>query len=245
MPEWALAGADRRAVAAIGWLVLATAFGLYLRGEEARVTRELRVARSGTSVQRRALLRRRRPAPYFGVAMFWYAAVRILATLASTTLGYAAVLLAEGEVGAAEGVLAGFGQSLSTGPLASLRRVVRADALRARGTEDSLGEAIRALLDAAPLTNAEAERYRLHVLVQALLELGDESTARDVAETLRERGDDELAPYLTWLTVWFDWSHLDPPSEGDLRRALLLGRAHGAEALVAKLTAALAEKSPA
>ncbi len=215
---------------------------LYLRGEEARLCRELRVARSGTSVQRRTLLRRRRPSPYFGLAMFWYAAVRVLAALASTTLGYAAVLLAEGDVDVADATLRGFGQALSFGDLRALRSVVAADLLRARGGEVALGEAIRAMVAIPPMAHVEAERYRVHVLVKALLEQADDATARALAEDLKARADDDVRVYLVWLATWFDWTHLDAPGDAEMRRALLLARAHGAVDLVGRLESQLAAR---
>jgi hypothetical protein len=244
LPAWFGPERERVPVAAVGWAVLSAAFWLYLRGEEARLARELRVARSGTSVQRRALLRRRRPTPYFGIAMFWYAAVRVLGALASTTLGHAAVLVAEGELQAARATLAGFGQLLAVGPLRELRAAVEADLARAVGTEESLATAIKALYAAPPFAHVEAERYRMHVLVKALLQQGDEATARTIAEDLKASTDDELRVYAVWLRTWFEWTHLDAPSEPDMRLALLLARTHGALDLVARLEIALAAAAP-
>jgi hypothetical protein len=231
---------ERLPLALLVWLLLSVALWVYLRGEEARLARELRVARTGTSVQRRTVLRRRRPTPYFGLAMFWYAAVRVVGALASTTLGFAAVLLAEGDVTGAEAALAGLGGRLSAlGRLGELRAVVQADVLRALGTEESLAAAIRALVACPPLPVVEAERYRVHVLVKALLQQGDEATARSLAEDLKSSGDHELRVYVTWLLTWFEWTHLGVPTEADVRLALLLARTHGAEDLVARLDARL------
>ena len=177
------------------WAAMSAAFGLYLRGEEARLARELRIARSGTPVQRGVILRRRRPAPYFGLAMFWYAAVRVVAALGSTTLGYAAVLIASGELDAAEAALGGPGRYLSFGALRELRTVVEADAMRAIGSEASLGEAIRALYAMPAIDHVEAERYRIHVLVRALLEQGDLATARSLVDELAEHPDEDRRVY--------------------------------------------------
>ncbi len=245
LPAWFGPERERVPVAAVAWAVLSAAFWLYLRGEEARLTRELRVARSGTSVQRRALLRRRRPTPYFGIAMFWYAAVRVLAALASTTLGYAAVLVAETELQAARATLGGFAQLLTFGPLRELRAVVEADLDRATGTEESLAKAIRSLYAGPAFAHHEAERYRLHVLVKALLQQGDEATARTIAEELKGSDDEVLRVYGVWLSTWFEWTHLDAPTEADTRLALLLARTHGAVDLVARLEAALRQAAPA
>ncbi len=237
LPAWIGAERERPLVAAAAWAVLSVAFWLYLRGEESRLSRELRVARSGTSIQRRTLLRRRRPAPYFGLAMFWYAAVRVLAALASTTLGVAAVLVAEGEIGLAEASLRGIGQALSFGDLRALRVVVEADVSRAHGTEASLADSIQALVALPPLPETEAERYRIHVLVKALLQQGDDGTARDIAEQLQSREDEELRVYVVWMQTWFEWTHLAPPAEAEVRLATLLARTHGADDLVARLEA--------
>ncbi len=239
LPPWFGPEAQRVPVAAVLWAMASAALWAYLRGEESRLARELRVARSGTSVQRRAVLRRRRPTPYFGIAMFWYAAVRILAAMASTTLGYAAVLVAEGDLQTAGATLGGFGPKLAFGALRDLRTVVEADLARAIGTEESLQAAIKALFESSSLRNREAERYRVHVLVKALLQQGDEPTARAVAEDLKGTDDAELRVYAVWLGTWFEWTHLDAPSEADMRMALLLARTHGAVDLVARLESAL------
>jgi hypothetical protein len=244
LPPWFGPERERLPICAIAWAVLSGALWLYLRGEEARLTHELRVARGGTSVQRRTLLRRRRPTPYFGIAMFWYAAVRVLAALASTTLGYAAVLVAEGDLQAARAALGGFAQLLALGPLRELKTVVAADLERAVGTEESLATAIKALFSTPPMAHVEAERYRVHVLVKALLQQGDEATARAVAEDLKGTDDGELRVYSVWLRTWFEWTHLDAPSDADVRMALLLARTHGAVDLVARLEAALGPALP-
>jgi hypothetical protein len=198
-----------------------------LSGEESRLTRELRTARAGSHVARQTLLRRRRAAP-------WYA------RMASTTLGLAAVHLADGDAESAQRAFDANPIAMRYGRLDALREVVRADVLRGIGAESTLGDAIRALYNMGSLPNVEAERYRTHVLVKALLEQADGATARDLAFDLAKSTDDELRVYAAWLRAWFDLEDLSAPSEGDVRKALLLARSHGAEELIAKLEAQLA-----
>ncbi len=227
------------------WTAGSLVFWLYLGGEEARLVRELRVARTGTTVQRNVVMRRRRPGPRFVIVMVWQAAVRLLTVLASTRLGYAAVLLAEGDVEAADAVLRGLERVLPQGgTLGQLRAVVHADLLRARGSEASLAEAIQALHAMSPIRHVEAERYRIHVFVKALLEQADGATARSLAEDLARHPDAELHVYAIWLRVWFDLEHLPTPAEADTRLAILLARVHGAEDLVRRLEAALPKDPP-
>jgi len=54
--------------------------------------------------------------------------------------------------------------------------VVEADLSRASGSPASLDGAIRALRALEPTGNVEADRYRTHVLVKAILERGDDDT---------------------------------------------------------------------
>ena len=94
------------------------------------------------------------------------------------------------------------------------------------------------------LGNREADLYRTHVLVKALLQQGDPEGALELAHALEGSGDEEERIYAAWLRVWFDleaaeddegeWRPLD---EGELRRATLLARAHGADELVEMLEA--------
>jgi hypothetical protein len=198
-----------------------------LAGEDSRLTRELRTARAGSHVARQTLLRRRRSAP-------WYA------RMVSSTLGLAAVHLAEGDAESARAAFHANSFSMSFGRLRDLRAVVNADLLRGIGAESTLGDAIRALYNMAPLPNLEAERYRVHVLVKALLEQADGATARDLAHDLAASTDDELRVYAVWLRAWFELEDLPAPAEGDVRKALLLARSHGAEDLVGRLEAQLA-----
>jgi hypothetical protein len=98
-----------------------------------------------------------------------------------------------------------------------------------------------------PIGHREADLYRTHVLVKALLEQGDTDTAVEVAGDLERAAgrsqDEEQQLYATWLRVWFDldaeaagyreaWPALP---EGQLRMAALMARAHGADRLVEKL----------
>jgi hypothetical protein len=94
----------------------------------------------------------------------------------------------------------------------------------------------------------EADLYRTHVLVKALLEQGDAEGAGEVARELDASRDDEERVYVVWLRTWFDldvnlpaadlpWP---PLSQGELRMAALLARAHGADKLVEKLQARMA-----
>jgi hypothetical protein len=180
----------------------------------------------------------------FVLTIFWHAAARLLASLASTRLGFAAVLVAEGDLVAAQGAMGIAWPWSLAGTLGQLRRVVQADLMRGGGTEASLEQAIKTLYAMDPLEHVEAERYRTHVLVKALLEQADGATARQLADDLASHPDEELRVYAVWLGVWFDLSHLPKPTEPDVRRAMLLARTHGAEELVKRLEALLAPASP-
>ncbi len=104
---------------------------------------------------------------------------------------------------------------------------------------------------AAPTGNREADLYRTHVLVKALLEQGDAEGALEMYRTLEKSTDEDDLVYATWLRVWFeleaaaeegeDWPAL---SEGQLRMAALLARTHGAEKLVEMLEARIASVAP-
>ncbi|HEY3816731.1 MAG TPA: hypothetical protein VGL81_06150 [Polyangiaceae bacterium] len=201
-----------------------------LRAEESRLTRELRTARTGTGVLRGLVARRRQQTPF-------------LARLFTTKLGLAAVLLADGDRDGALDVLSGGSPLMQGGRLLALRAVVDADLERATGTAAGRQRCIEQLRSAAPLGNREADLYRMHVLVKALLELGDAEAAVEVLGMLEPSRDEEHQLYVAWLRVWFDldaeaadyresWPELP---EGQLRLATLLARAHGAEKLVEKL----------
>jgi hypothetical protein len=201
-----------------------------LRAEESRLTRELRTARTGSAVLRGLVARRRQQTPLF-------------ARLFATRLGLAAVLLADGDRDEAVHVLSGGSRVMQGGRLRELRAVVDADLERATGTSAALERCIQELRDMPPLGNREADLYRMHVLVKALLEQGDPESAVEVLGTLEPSGDEEQQLYVAWLRVWFDldaeaadYRHNWPPlPEGQLRMATLLARAHGAEKLVEKL----------
>jgi hypothetical protein len=206
-----------------------------LRAEESRLARELRTARTGTAALRGMVLGRRQQLPFF-------------ARLFSTRLGTAAVLLADGERGAALDLLAAGSPLMQGGRMSELRGVVGADADRAGGNPDALGRCIRDLSARRPIGNREADLYALHVLVKAVLEHGDVDAALQLVERLERSQDEDERLYVVWLRAWFD---LDAggatdasdgrgrgrgrESEGDIRLAALLARAHGAEKLVEKL----------
>jgi hypothetical protein len=162
-----------------------------LRAEESRLARELRTARTGTGVLRGMVARRRQQSPF-------------LARLFATKLGTAAVLLADGDRSGALDVLAGGSPLMQGGRLEKLRAIVDADAERASGTSVGLERCVQQLRAMQPLRNREADLYRTHVLVKALLEQGDGETALEVIADLEKTGDDEQGLYVAWLRVWFD-----------------------------------------
>jgi hypothetical protein len=199
------------------WLLLA---------EEARLARELRTARTGTPALRSMVAGRRLQAPLFARPF-------------STKLGTAAVLLADGELGAAADLLAAPAPLMSAGRLSRLRDVVEADAARAEGSAEALDRCIVSLASRLPLGNREADLYALHVLVKAVLERGDAQSAATLEERLARTGDEDQRPYLVWLRTWFDLdagaTEAGGGDDAELRLAALLARAHGADKLVAKL----------
>ena len=197
---------------------------LHLRGEDARLTRELRATRTATSVMREQMIRRRRGGPMWSR---WL----------SPTLGTAALALAEGDTSAAQALRDANPAFFGFGEAGRLREVVDADLVRSRGGTAALEESIATLLRIAPLAHQEAERYRLHVLVKAVLEQGDVAIARDLVDQLLERAltDEEVRVYVVWLRAWFDMEHVAAPSEAEVRLALLVARSHGADELVKKL----------
>ena len=201
-----------------------------LRAEESRLARELRTARTGTPALRGLVAGRRQQTPFF-------------ARLFATQLGLAAVLLAEGDRDGALDVLSGGSPVMHGGHLGQLRAIVSGDLERATGTSTGLERCVQELRGMAPLGNREADLYRMHVLVKALLEQGDADGALEVLRFLEPSRDEEHQLYAAWLRVWFDldaeaidyrqaWPVLP---EGQLRMATLLARAQGADKLVEKL----------
>jgi hypothetical protein len=196
-----------------------------LRSEEARLVRELRAARTGTAVQRGIVLRRRAELPFFG---------RVVAT----RLGTAALLVAEGDSAGAEDALRRGSFLARGGPLDALRAAVLADVERASGTDSGLERSVKSLRNGPPIGHREADLYRTHVLVKALLQQGDDEGAEAVARELGGSGDEDREIYAIWLRVWFELDaegEWPPIPEGRLRMATLLARAHGAEKLIEKL----------
>jgi hypothetical protein len=221
------------------------AFAL-LRAEESRLARDLRTARSGTPVLRALLLRRRQDLPF-------------LTRWSATKLGTAALLLADGDRAGAVEALARSSRFVRGGRLERLRAVVGADLARNTGTTVGLERCVKALRAEPPLGNREADLYRVHVLVKAVLERGDDEAAAELAGVFAASGDDEERVYATWLRVWFELDEAgavdaaDPApalpalralTEGDVRMAMLAARAHGAESLVEKLDHRLADMAP-
>ncbi len=204
-----------------------------LRAEESRITRELRTARTGTPVLRAMVVARRVDLPF-------------LARWSSSRLGTAAVLLADGDRDGALDAMRAASVLMRGGRLEGLRAIVEADLERKTGTSVGLERCVQRLRAVAPTGNREADLYRVHVLVKAVLEQGDGDAAVELAMELGPSDDDEARVYATWLRVWFGLDEDDaeadgaepwpPLSEGDLRMATLAARAHGAESLVAKLT---------
>jgi hypothetical protein len=218
-----------------------------LRAEEWRLASELRTARTGTPVLRAMIVRRRERAP-------------LVARLFTTKVGLAAVLLADGDRAGAVDALsarAPLAFLVQRGRLDRLRAVLDADLDRASGTPDGLDRCVEHLGSSgeagAPIGNKEADLYRTHVLVKAILERGDTERAFDLAQELGNSPDDDERLYSAWLRAWFHleaegpevaWPDVD---EGQLRMAALVARAHGAERLVAELEArlsAIARPSP-
>jgi len=230
----------------VGWLLIF----VMLRAEESRLARELRTARTGTPVLRALVAGRRQELPF-------------LARWSSSRLGTAAVLLADGDRDGAVDAIRTTSLFMRGGRIEGLRAIVEADLERKAGTAVGLERCVQRLRGAAPVGNREADLYRVHVLVKAVLEQGDSERALELTGELAASEDDEERIYATWLRVWFD---LDgdagededvPPApgggdagagdvagagawpaltQGDLRIAMLAARSHGAESLVSKLT---------
>jgi hypothetical protein len=211
------------------------AWGLFvvvmLRGEELRLGRELRTARSGTALIRGMVLRRRERMP--GI-------VRML----STSIGMAAVLLADGEREAAIVAVGRNSFVMTGGRLAKLREVVEADIDRATGSTPGRERCIAELRAMPRIGNREADLYAAHVLVKAVLELGAEDVVGELLERIAGSQDEEERLYGVWLRVWFDLDESPPLADGELRMAALLARSHGAQALVEKLDTRIARATP-
>lgn len=218
---------------AVGCVSLAVVSFALLRSEESRLARELRTARTGTPLIRDMVLRRRQQLPVF---------LRVL----TTTYGTAAVLVAEGDRSAALDHLAAASPLMRVGRIRALRELVEADAERASESLAGLSRCIERVRAMAPIGNVEADRYRVHVLVKAVLQQGDAEIADALIEEIAQSKDDEVRPYGVWLRAWFDLDEGRPaPTEGELRMAALLARTHGAADLQKKLDeriAALAKK---
>jgi hypothetical protein len=210
-----------------------------LRAEESRLARELRTARTGTGVLRALVARRRVAQPF-------------IARFASTPLGTAAVLIADGDREGALDLMARTPALMRGGRLDALRAIVEADLARGNGAA-GLAQCVSDLRAMPEIDNREAELYRVHVLVKAILARGDAEAGFELASRLGDSPDDEARIYATWLRVWFDLDVEDEDedadagagagagawpalSEGELRMATLVARAHGAEELVSKLT---------
>jgi hypothetical protein len=235
----------------------AVVLAFILRAEESRLARELRTARTGTAALRALVARRRVAQPF-------------LARFASTPLGTAAVLVADGDRDGAVELMAKTPALMRRGRLDRLRAIVEADVSRGDGA-GGLARSLNELRAMPPFDNRDAELYRLHVLVKTVLALGNGEAAFELATQLGDSSDDEARVYATWLRVWFDLdvddhgdasadasasAHTEtsegaggwpPIAEGDLRVATLIARAHGADDLVTKLTerlSAIAQPGP-
>jgi len=220
------------ALFAIASVPLALIVLAILRAEEARLASELRTARTGSPVLRAMTLRRRDHAP-------------LVLRMFATKLGVAAVLLADGDAAAARHQLRGASPLAEGGRLERLRAVVDADLERATATSAGLEGCVQRLRSLERIDNREADLYRTHVLVKAVLEQGATETACDLAAELAASSDPDERLYAIWLRAWFDLDRVasdvswPPLAEGEIRFASLVARAHGAERLVAELEARL------
>jgi hypothetical protein len=216
--------------------VLLTSTGLLsLRTEDARLTRELRIAYAGTVTAREQAVRRRLRASWF-------------TRLFMPPHGLAALLLASGD---AESVI----DLLATGSplflsvlgarLGQLRAVITAGArasVAAAGLDDEARVAALSELLATPDPGGSGDlpRFRAFVLARAVLETGDVLTARDLAFELVASKDADVRLYAEWLRAWFDLDDpgLLPAEDGERRRAALHAVNAGARDLAEKLAAA-------
>jgi hypothetical protein len=127
-----------------------------------------------------------------------------LARWSSSKLGAAAVLLADGDREGAIDALAAASVLMRGGRLDRLRAIVDADLERKAGTAAGLERCVQRLRQATPVGNREADLYRVHVMVKAVLEQGDGVAAVELATSLGRSADDDERVYATWLRVWFD-----------------------------------------
>lgn len=222
--------ADLAVLLGIAVVVVALVTLAVLRSEEARLARELRTARTGTPAIRTMVLDRRQRSP-------------MLLRALSTSLGTAAVLVAEGDRSGALDALSTASPLMAGGALQRLRAVIDADVQRASGTPAGLSLCIDALRSMEPLANREAERYRKHVLVKAVLGQADGDLAEKLYAELAASNDEDERVYAAWLRAWFEIEG-PAPTDGELRLALLLARSQGAVDLAKKLEAALEPPSP-
>jgi hypothetical protein len=210
-----------------------------LRAEESRIARELRIARTGTPALRGLAARRRQQLPFFARPF-------------AANVAIAAVCLADGDREAAADALRRGSPLMRGGRIDRLRAIVEADLERASRSAEALERVIDRLRAMPAIGHREADRYRTHVLVKAVLERGDADTAQDLALQLRAEVDPDQTIYATWLRVWFDLDdrsgdegNVWPPLvEGQTRLAALAARAHGAERLVDKLEERLLAIAP-
>jgi len=214
----------------IGWLTVIVVTYAMLRGEESRLARELRTARSGSAAMRALVLDRREKTPPL---LRWL----------STSIGMAAVLLADSDRSNALNALSASSVLMSGGRLTLVRDLVAADADRAAGTKAMLDRCVASLRAIPPIGNAEAERYRAHVHVKALLEQADVDAGAALYEDLVASKDEEIRVYAVWLRVWFELDAPASATDGEMRLALLLARAQGAGELAKKLEADIAGPS--
>ncbi len=216
---------------AITAIVAAAVTLAMLRAEEARLARELRTARSGTAAIRSMVLQRRERAP-------------MLLRLLSTSFGTAAVLIAEGERSAALDALAASSPIMAMGRIRLLRQVIEADADRAGASLAGLTRCIETIRAMPRIGNTEADRYRTHVLVKAVLTQAHGELAEELCAELAASKDEDERIYAAWLSAWFEIDLPTEPSDGEVRLALLMARSQGAEDLAKKLEAKLSTGSP-
>jgi hypothetical protein len=230
----------------LGLILLVTGL-ISLRTEDARLTRELRIAYAGTVTAREQAVRRRLRASWF-------------TRLFMPPHGLAALLLASGDPESVIDLLA-TGSPLYLAVLgarlghlraiitAGARASVAAAAAATAGSDenDENDEARSAALVTLLATrgldvggSADLARFRAFVLARAVLETGDVLTARELAFDLKASRDADVRLYAEWLRTWFDLDDpgLQPEGEGERRRAALHAVNAGARDLAEKLTAA-------
>ena len=229
----------------LGLILLVTGL-ISLRTEDARLTRELRIAYAGTVTAREQAVRRRLRASWF-------------TRLFMPPHGLGALLLASGDPESVIDLLA-TGSPLYLAVLGArlghLRAIIaagaRASVAAAAATasaapgddNDEAGSAaLVALLETRGLDvggSADLARFRAFVLARAVLETGDVLTARELAFDLMASPDADVRLYAEWLRAWFDLDDpgLLPADDGERRRAALHAVNAGARELAEKLTAA-------